>query len=293
VATREEIRRIELAVGGPATGGAYAGCLGRPDYGALVQMPFGVTQVNRAAPNVAVATIQLAPMAGVPVTAIAIAPDSPIHAVDVYLGGFNTSARRHRVTPSAPLIGELSGYNLAAIVPVCTLFDLVNQGGDGSGGVRGAWGRQNFVWDTTLQDACVYPMRLDVCYGGARPTYTKRAPLKALISFSTRQGNGVSQANDKINLFALVDGRSSFDVEAFIDSNVSGGGPTGSPTLDVEVISPTLDSAGNVARYALSTDALTAGTPKVKSYSGNPATILRARVSGSECEGYLKIEAWD
>jgi hypothetical protein len=302
VTTREEIQRVELQIGtveatlgqGGAAAASYAGVLGRPEYGPILRWPAGATFSNPTTlPAVAAARLDLKGGIGGAVTAIELAPDCPIAAVDVYLGGFSTSARRHRITAGAPLIGELSAFDFAHVVPVMTLCNLAGLGGDGGGTARAsdAWGRQNFVWDATVQDAIVFPIRLNLCRGGARPTYAKRAPLKAFVRFSTKSTNGVSQAGDKFNLWALVDGRSSFDVTAYIDT---GPAPTGSPVLDVELVEPTHDSAGNVARYSLlASDPLTAGTPKIKSYTGNPGMLARARISGSECEGYIKIEAWD
>lgn len=180
--------------------------------------PQGIRTINpnaAALPPAAQATGAMVPLPGgrrPDTTIIAIADDSPIECVDVYLGGRDAGRdRRFRIAPGTPFIGEIED-DMIVVVGVRTF------------GVSFFAGSDNFYWDATplpvissdqWDNTARWPFailniwRLKPDEDTPEIDHYQRAPLEAMLSGTTNAGpRGAA-------LWACTDGRRVADVQLY------------------------------------------------------------------------------
>lgn len=185
--------------------------------------------------------------AGQAITAIAIAPDSAVHSCDLWFGGSPADTQRHRLSPGNPLIMDMSDFRECYVTPVRSLGrDDTSQAAQTTAGLA-TWLLNHLVWDSgdkgqTRQGtdgpftvpAYSWPLRLELYFDGAKPVRsTQRATYSAVTEWILN-GRGAGQTGSSANseeasLTVCVDGRSRFDVLAWMPQARTVGGAGGDP----------------------------------------------------------------
>jgi len=139
-----------------------------------------------------------------PITAIAIAPDSPIEALDLYLDGGRIP---HRIAPGAPYIGAIDDQARMLFAPVRPLPSLASfyEITDSANYPTEicAWEIER-TFDT--QTKGLYPARVNLIRGGINPaSQHKRAPYVANLVWEIEDRGGAVAT--KPTLQVCTDGR--------------------------------------------------------------------------------------
>lgn len=229
---------------------------------------------------------------GLPLTAVAISPDSAIHGCTVGIGGSQSELSSYRCAPGNPVFvppgTDQIWVTTTAGIPVLSPFD------DGL-----AWDATEMVGVQSTGDSKMwgFPLRLLLIYGQVPQMDGKRAPYHAYIRIT-------NPAGVNLNAFFCVDGRREVQVMAAM-----GGAPAAvTPIVLSGVYSTTNDSFPNednaTAMSLVSSNAPTSGAPiTIKLFDGSGiqgaliAPILEVSVNSSGIAGataaHLKITAWD
>ncbi len=301
------VEKVEVLVKGTWNGGAgpqqAVGSAGAPAAGmaSWLRLPrnLGATTAVPAAfefdaPQVG-AFKQLLQQRGTdgPVRCISIAPDSAIESFDLIFG---TGAReRFTVSVGNPLVG-IFDTDYMIVVPRMPFPNLALANGAIDLRTQAFWDA-NVVEDQNGIARVNWKGRLLLHRGDViPPSVYRRAPLYAAVPFSTDPANGASTANDPAKLYVCTDGRRYVDFTAVIGTLTSG-----SPLLSIDIgdAKPTTlglgdDEASTFSSNLLAVLPMTAGTPVVKSYAGNPAQFARMKITGTQaCDGVMIIRAWD
>ncbi len=212
-----------------------------------------------------------------PVSCISIAPDSPIHSVDMMVGDISHTAR-HRITPGAPFYGDLTGINFALVAPV----EAIPRINDLSGPLPAtrAWDAREVQGSDGVVFA--WPVRLNLYRGAINGVlHNQRAPL---VAFCTADGDAT--------FYFCVSGRERFDV---IVQPVTGA----AATVAVRGFDATLSGAGTdgtMSRTNVTLDTgivAAAATPYVRSYQGNPFWGLVVELTATTGGSTVVVKAWD
>lgn len=266
------------------------------------------------------------------IRAIAIAPDSPIEAVDIKIEGQNLA---HRVAVGAPFIGDIPENSYIYVTPVRSLPLLYRMPGSVPTFVQ----YRDWVmpWEMTAVEkipAGTFGLAIDAAapqplaklnlYRGDLAhlaAIAKRAPYTAEMDWKLAVYTaGAPDLLYQPTLFMIVDGRRRFRVVANRQSIANGGAPASLKVWGVEsykttsgmnpaissrlVDAPTFDEL--LAATAIPDDE---NTPLVFDYtpqSGNPYFAVCARIiandfvldankgpTSTNALGHLRIEAWD
>jgi hypothetical protein len=245
---------------------------------------------------------------GGPVTAIAIAPDSPIESVDIHIGdpgGFNS----HRIGVGSPFVGEIHPTARVIVTPTRPLPMLYR---DYAGVLSTTAYRRSIVtWEMDQQDidgiaatpivGPLLPCRLNVYRGQVSILPERRAPYHASMVWDVDTG-GTPVTPE---MFVITDGRRRVRVCATLDTN----GPASVTIWGVEgrkKIHTTIEGAGHpnpsgrIDRPVF--DELLAATVissapdmLVFDYTGNPYQLFCVKVTSAvnASGGTLDLHAWD
>lgn len=261
------------------------------------------------------------------VQAIAIAPDSPIECVDLYINGEGGSSV-HRISPSRPFIGTLNESDQLRVVPIRELPYLGWVEGQNTDEATA----HSVFWDMTIAPdeslangsappsdvpSVMIPVRLNI-YRGNVPAGIAgaRAPYHASLAFNTGGGGGAPTMG-KPRMFVVTDGRRRFRVAAahlsiaVVNLSIYGVLPFKSTVGDPDdTFGTDIVPERRIDAYELVTLATIAiGNnliPSVFDYtpeSGNPYVAILVAAdysaeslgdnSGADAKGYFQVDAWD
>lgn len=310
-----EIRRVEIAFL-PAAGAAYdasstdgsrgsvAGSLGRdgswlrlpPTAAASLTMPARV--IDQVSPANAPQVIEMPArsLSGGAVHTISIAPDSPMHAVDLIIGN-----QRHRVSVGNPLVMDFSEYDQLICVPTRTLPDLGRLqtafSADDDSRFIAYFDFQAVPGVATSETGKItqvaFVARLNLYRGTAQPNgHQQRGPYSGQMVFDTIVADG-AVAGDAPQLFLCTEGRRCVDVLVALGSE-----PAGTHTVDVFGIDAAPGCAHGIQLTQLITAmAVTVAAPLALRYEGTPFLAFMVRINSvggtSTATGCAQINAWD
>lgn len=228
---------------------------------------------------------------GLPLTAVAISPDSAIHGATISLGGSQSEANSFRCTPGNPVFVEpgtgVIWVNSVAGIPVLSPFD------DG------------LAWDATVVNSAqstsdfkgwAFPLRLLLIYGDVPQMAEVRAPYHGYIRVT-------NPAAVTLNMYFCIDGRN----EVEIIGSVTGSGVTSamavspmfSQTNDTFPAEDRIASAlgsGNSINLPASGQALATKLRDAAGVQGEfRAPIVKVSIAGGAAatRADIKIIAWD
>lgn len=253
--------------------------------------------------------IKIAGTKHAPVTAIALAPDSPIAEVDLYISG---SSQSHRVSIASPFVGciDRDAHVLVCPVRVMPAIHKIHPTETITIAQYSAWG---VPWEmvTTerftalgLDAIAPHPIAKINVYRGAVSigAVTRRAGYHASTMWRVWLDGAV---NSKPSLIVVTDGRRRVRVQASRLDVASGGaaatiriyGVEGfksadgmSPTVsDGRIDLPSFDELLPATALADDPD-----VPTIFDYMGNPYFAFVATIEGDAgAKGMLQISAWD
>jgi hypothetical protein len=254
-----------------------------------------------------------------PITAIAIAPDSPIEQLDLYVGGAKGEGSIHRIAPGAPFLGTISDNVMVRAVPtrefpVLKAIQLAMNDVTSSALARKecAYWELNDCDDDDGNHLQGIPARIEIYRGGAYPAaHQRRGRYDAQMIFEVSDrgvlDSGVANTiPSEPSLVMLVDGRRKFKVEAGLITGAGSlevyaiGGmktsifaaPFGWSKFDYPVYTELL-GATPITVIDYSTEA--ASAPTVFDYNGVPYYAIQARIVGGTIgsRGFINAHAWD
>ncbi len=239
--------------------------------------------------------LKLTPIAGVPVSAIGIAPDSLIPACDIALGGNGAPLRRFRIAPGNPLVGCIDETDMALVtIPVAMPLILDNSNFD----VLDATDVAQVGSDTYRG----WPLRLELWRGDpVQIRVNDRAPFHGYSIVANTNSGTVRR------VIACVAGRRRIDVfvtpdaagPASVTVDIHGGEPIKSVTApstrlldEVKLPQLPLDEFGATSLVA------TSAAPLYLSFEGNPMTLIVVDLTGGTGGApagpvHVRINAWD
>lgn len=224
---------------------------------------------------------------GMAPSAISIAPDSAIHACDVSLGGDGGDVTRHRVSPGNPLIGNLDADRAAVTLPFAVPVLAVTSG-------------ETLFSDATISpisgvDYGLFPLRLELWYGGLPIRGIYRAPLAAYALFGST-GTDVNR-----DFTVCVDGRKRIDVKMIVDGITNGAATLKCFSMDAYKSTTALADLPINKQLELNDDGdtsilvdVTTGVESTTvSFFGNPMTFLRVNLTITDAIVHVIVRAMD
>ncbi len=244
-----------------------------------------------------------------PVTAIAIAADSPIESVDLHISG--STSHVYRVAPGAPFVGDLDDGDKILVVPNRPTPALLTSNFATAAVTEAQMLEESNWWDAppASTDGVVIvpvPARLVLFRGPTGPAaaaaLSRRARYTASAIWQVRDRGGAVPTEPTFTV--LVDGRRRFRVEAGAWNGIAAGasleirGVIGHTSMIAAGLSTQLDLPGFdelLAATVLDATAFAESLPTIYDYMGNPYYAVECMITSGTIgdAGYVTVHAWD